>query len=129
MPGRGSVIARVYTSDAYLPIDNAAVTFTQVFPDGTRKLLALRRSNSSGLTEPVFLDTPEASQSQSPGSAIAPYATVDVQIEHPGYSGILAQGVQVFPGVETIQGFQLRPLPVTENGSASSTVPGSTQNL
>ena len=129
MASQGSVIARVYTSEAYLPLANAAVTFTQILPDGTRQLLAIRRTDSSGLTAPLFLETPEESQSLTPGATVRPYATVDIQVEVPGYGGILAEGVQVFPGVETIQGLQLRPLPVTSYENGQTTFPGSSQNL
>ena len=129
MASQGSVIARVYTSNAYLPLPNAAVTFTQVLDDGNRKLLAIRRTDSSGLTAPVFLETPDTDQSLTPGATIRPYATVDIQVEVPGYGGKLAEGVQVFPGVETIQGLQLRPLPVTSYQTGQTTVPGSQQNL
>lgn len=128
MSAQGSVIARVYTSDAYIPLAHVPVTFTQILPDGTRQLLAIRRTDSSGLTAPLYVDTPEPAESQSPGSVIRPYATLNIQVEYPGYGGILVEGVQVFPGVETIQGLQLRPLPsAAENGQV--TYPGSAQNL
>ena len=129
MSSQGSVIARVYTSDAYIPLAGATVTFTQALEDGTKRLLAIRQTDSSGLTAPLFLETPDPSQSLTPGASIRPYATVDIQVEVPGYGGILAEGVQVFPSVETIQGLQLRPLPVTDYENGQTTVPGSKQNL
>ena len=129
MSSQGSVIARVYTSDAYIPLAGASVTFTQMLEDGSKKLLAIRQTDASGLTEPLFLETPDTAQSLTPGISIRPYATVDIQAEVPGYGGILAEGVQVFPSVETIQGLQLRPLPVTAYENGQITVPGSKQNL
>ena len=128
MASQGSVIARVYTSDAFLPLRNVPVVFTQTGTDN-KKLLAIRYTNSSGLTEPLFIETPEAVESLTPGAALKPYATVDIQVEYPGYGGILAEGVQVFPGSETIQGLQLRPLPVTSAEYGSTKIPGSSQNL
>ena len=129
MASQGSVIARVYTSDAYLPLRNVPVVFTQTLPDSKKNVLAIRYTNSSGLTEPLFIETPDTSESLSPGSALKPYATVDIQVEYPGFGGITAEGVQVFPGSETIQGLQLRPLPVTSTENGSTKIPGSSQNL
>lgn len=129
MSAQGSVIARVYTSDAYIPLAQVPVTFTQVLPEGGRRLLAIRRTDSSGLTKPLFVDTPELAESQHPGSTIRPYATLDIQVEYPGYGGILVEGVQVFPSVETIQGLQLRPLPSASTEGDQVTYPGSSQNL
>ncbi len=129
MASQGSVIARVYTSDAFLPLRGVPVTFTQSRSDGGKTLLAIRYTNSSGLTEPLYIETPDASESLSPGAALRPYATVDIQVEYPGYGGILAEGVQVFPNSETIQGLQLRPLPVTSIENGSTKIPGSSQNL
>ncbi len=130
MASQGSVIARVYTSDAYLPLRDVPVIFTQVLPDGTKTVLGIRYTNSSGLTTPLSVQTPDASDSLKPGSNIRPYATLDIQVEYPGYSGILSEGVQVFSGIETIQGLQLRPLSaasIEESGGAK--FPGSSQNL
>lgn len=130
MASQGTVIARVYTSDALLPLPGVPVTFTQVQPDGSRELLAIRLTNSSGMTAPLPVNTPDASESLSPGLMLKPYATVDISVALPGYDGILAEGVQVFPGVETIQALQLLPLPSLpgERGSSVS-FPGSSQNL
>ena len=128
MASQGSVIARVYTSDAYLPLQGVPVAFTQTTADGERKLLAVRMTDSSGLTAPLFIDTPDASESLTPGSTLRPYATVDIRTAFPGYNSVSAEGVQIFPGVETIQGLQLRPVSNAEQDE-SITFPGSSQNL
>ena len=127
MPAQGSVIVRVYTSDAYLPLANVPVTITRTLPDGGKELLAILRTDSSGLTPPLTVDTPEESQSLQPGATLRPYAVINIQVTQPGYSSVLAEGVQVFPGVETIQGLQLRPLPV--NGTGSVVFEEPSQNL
>ncbi len=57
LASQGTVIARVYTSDAFLPLANVPVTFTQLQPDGSRKLLAVRLTNSSGMTAPLPVET------------------------------------------------------------------------
>ena len=93
-----------------------------------RKLLAVRMTNSSGLTEPYYIETPDTIQSQSPGSTIRPYALINISVSYPGYNAITAEGVQIFPGVETIQGMQLRPVAPSEH-AAGVTVQENTQNL
>ena len=122
------MIARVYTSDAYIPLRGVPVTFTLVLPDGSRQLLAVNRTDSSGLTEPVFIDTPDVSESLTPGVSARPYAAVDISADAPGYGTFEAKGVQIFPGVETVQGLQLRPRPISP-GSYNETVEGPSQNL
>ena len=128
MASQGSVIARVYTSDAYIPLEGVPVTFTLVRPDGSRRLLAIRMTDSSGLTAPLPVDTPDVSASLTPGAVLKPYAQVDISVDAPGYGTIAAKGVQVFPGVETIQGLQLRPRPIVP-GSYGETVENGSQNL
>jgi len=128
LASQGSVIARVYTSDAYIPLEGVPVTFTLARPDGTKQLIAVRMTNSSGLTTPLFIETPDISASLTPGSTLRPYAQVDISVDAPGYGTIAANGVQVFPGVETIQGLQLRPRPVAP-GTYGETVENGSQNL
>ena len=128
MASQGSVIARVYTSDAYLPLRNVPVAFTQTNEAGKETLLAVRFTNSSGLTDPVTLETPDASDSLSPGYSPRPYATVNIRASFPGYNSIDAMDVQVFPNVETIQGIQLRPVSPADRDE-TIIYPGSTQNL
>ena len=125
---QGSVIARVYTSDAYLPLSNVPVIFSQVDESGANSLLAIHITNSSGLTEPLYVETPNETDSLTPGSTIRPYATINIQAAKPGYTNVYAEGVQIFPGVETIQGIQLRPVSNQEQG-VLDTIQESTQNL
>lgn len=128
MASEGSIITRVYTSNAFLPLRDVPVIYTQISDTGQQELLAIRMTNSSGLTEPYFVPTPDTEQSLSPGSAIRPYALINISVSVPGYSAITAEGVQIFPGVETIQGLQLRPVPPSEHTS-TATIPQSSQNL
>jgi len=128
LPSRGSVIARVYTSDAYIPLEGAQVVFSSVDEAGSRRLLALRLTNSSGLTDPVYVETPDFSESLKPDAALQPYATIEISTSLPGYSRIVAQQVQVFPNIETIQDLQLQPVSDTEQ-NRSETYRGNRQNL
>ena len=109
MASQGSVIARVYTSDAYLPLRDVPVVFSRTEADGTTTLLAVRMTDQSGLTAPVFVETPDASESLTPNGSVRPFTAINILVEYPGYRQVLAEGVQIFPEVETIQGLQLRP--------------------
>lgn len=127
MSYQGYVIARAYTSDAVLPLAGVAVSFTRSV-EGQAELLAVRYTDLSGLTAPVYVDTPEPGESLSPGAALPPYATVDIQAGFPGYSSITVRGVQVFPGVETIQPLPLRPVPASQREDRTA-VSEATQEL
>ena len=130
LPDQGTLIARVYTSDALIPLANVPVTFETIQEDGTRRLLAIRLTNSSGLTEPLTVETPDASESLSPGLAERPYTAVDITAETPGYKKIDAQAVQVFPGVTTIQNLRMIPREsLAEDQGSTIYIQGSTQNL
>lgn len=111
MSAQGTIIARVYTSDAQLPLDAVPVTFSRRLSDGRSQLLALLFTNSSGMTPPLIIETPDLAESLQPGASLPPYAVVDIQVDAPGYKKVEASGVQVFPGVETVQLLQLIPLP------------------
>ena len=110
MPSYGSVIARVFTSDAYIPLRNVPVMFYQTADSGMTSLLALRYTNSSGLTEPIMVETPDPYTSLNPGTSVKPFSTLNIHASFPGYRSFSAEGVQVFPNVETIQALPLHPL-------------------
>ena len=119
LSSQGTIIARVYTSGAQLPLDGVPVTFTRRLPDGRKQLLALLFTSSSSTTPPLAVEPPHRAESLSPGAAAPPFAVVDILVEAPGYKKVEATAVQVFPGVETIQLMQLIPLPTlgTDRGA------------
>lgn len=129
LSSQGSVIARVYTSDAYIPLPNAPVIFSSIRSDGTNELLAIRNTSTSGLTSPVYVETPDTNQSLSPGLSLKPYATITIQASYPGFRSVRADGVQIFPGVETIQGLQLQPITPAQAEEPTTILPQNAQNL
>lgn len=114
MASQGSIVTRVYTSDAYIPLRDVPVVYTGISADGRKELLAVRMTNSSGTTEPFYIETPDISSSLTPQDTSQPYTAIDVSVSLPGYTSATAEGVQIFPGIETVQGFQLRPIPASE---------------
>lgn len=111
MNPQGTVVVRLYTSSAMIPIQGAVVSFTQAQPNGEQALLAVRVTNFDGLTEPVAIQTPpSANSTHYPGSP-QPYAAISILAGRRGFDRASAEAVQVFPGVETVQALPLIPTP------------------
>lgn len=108
MPASGFLNVRVFASSAQLPIAGATVSITQAAQTGSR-LLAVRLTDESGRITAVRIDTPEKSESLSPGLPI-PFTSVDVTVDHPDYTRALLENVQIFPGIVTQQNVELIPL-------------------
>ena len=115
MQATGTLSVRVYTSQAQLPLEGATVVVTSPGEEGKWKLLSIQSTDSSGLIRPVTIDAPVPGESTSPGGLPgngAPFALCDIWAELPGYAMLQMENVQVFPGVETMQGMELTPLPL-----------------
>ena len=110
MEGTGTLVVRVYTSRARLPVEGATVVVTQKGEQGKYQLLSVQATDQSGGTKPIKISTPALGESTHPGSLTPPYAVCDVWAEHPGYAMVRVDGVQIFSGVETIQDIELLPL-------------------
>ena len=111
MASAGRLSVRVYASQAELPLEGATVVVTQLGRGGKYRLLSVQATDSSGLIAPVEIPTPAVGESTHPvygGEAVC--AVCSVWAEHPGYVMLQVNGVQVFPGVETVQEMELIPL-------------------
>ena len=105
----GTILTRVYTSRAQLPVEGATVAFTQR-SGGRHDLLAVRVTDRSGRTAPVEVPTPSPAASESPGTD-HPFAVCDIWAESPGFELQVVENVQIFPGTQTLQELELIPLP------------------
>ena len=85
---------------------------TQNGEQGKLDLLSVQVTDSSGRIQPVTIPTPALWESESPaGEGMgAPFALCNVWAEHPGYAMLEVEGVQIFPGIETMQDMELAPL-------------------
>lgn len=113
MQSFGTLRVRVYTSQAQLPVEGATVVVTAPDRKGKMKLLSLQVTGDSGTIRPVEIPAPAVGESTTPnrpGDPV-PFALCDVWAEHPGYAMLKAEGVQIFPGVETVQNMELYPIP------------------
>ena len=107
----GTLIIRVYTSRAQIPISGATVVVTHEGKGGRRELLSLQVTDSSGAILPLQISTPLLGESTAPHTdGPVPFAICSVWAEHPGYAMLQVDGVQIFPGVETTQDMELIPL-------------------
>ncbi len=130
MAQQGSFLANVYTSQSAIPIAGATVILTRTRPgENLPTLVGLQITDASGRTAPITIDTPDASVSQSPNSGQG-WVSVDASVHHPRFEQIKVKGVQIFPGVVTVQNFQLIPLAANpEVYNRSETFDISAQNL
>ena len=111
MDSQGTVVVRLSTSSALIPLLGATVTITKTRPDGTQELLAVRVTNFDGLTAPVMVETPPMAESQSYQNTSIPYAVVDIRVERTGFDRVLVKNAQVFSNTETRQELSLIPTP------------------
>ena len=93
---KGYVVARVYTSDAEIPIRNALFTVLGTDKE-KRELLGARITDESGKTEPIEIDAPDENLSTTPGN-IDPFTRVDIRVDHPYFNTYSVEGVQIFAG-------------------------------
>lgn len=108
MASTGTIVVNTYTSNARIPVEGATVLFRRQEPPYS--LLGFRITDSSGKTAPLTVPTVDLRESQSPGAVDAPFTAIIVQAEHPEYERVVLQGVQIFPGITTVQSIQLLPL-------------------
>lgn len=109
MDGFGKLSVRVYTSTAQLPVAGATVVVTTRGEHGKVKLLSVQSTDRNGEIQPVIIATPGIDESTAPEEG-QPYADCDVWAEAPGFAVLVMEGVQVFPGVDTVQNMELSPL-------------------
>lgn len=127
MSAVGYIQVHAYTSDAEIPVEDAAIAIT----DSDGSAIALRLTNRSGmLDEPIALEVPDLSAGQSPNTGIIPYAVVNVYARAPDYEEIIVENLQVFPDTVTNQNLELIPLSeYPETWNLSETFETQTQNL
>ena len=74
MDAQGTVVVRLSTSSARIPLQGATVTITKRLPGSKTQLLAVRVTNFDGLTDPVAIETPPMAESRSYQNTSVPYA-------------------------------------------------------
>jgi len=112
MVSEGTLTVRVYTSQAQIPVPGATVVVTRRGKQGKKELISVQVTDSSGLAKTIRIPTPPAEESTSPEgeNGAPPFSVCTVWAEHPGFAMLELEGVQIFPGVETMQDMELLPL-------------------
>ena len=108
MASVGTIVVNTYTSRAQIPVEGASVLFRRDEPPYT--LLGFRITDSSGKTQPLSIPTPDLKDSQAPNSEVLPFQDIIVQAEHPDFERVILRGVQLFPGITTIQNIPMLPM-------------------
>ena len=111
LPAQGFIQVHVYTSNANFPLEGASVSITRRLPGGGSELISFQSTDSSGNTQPVAIETPALSNSQSPNQPVG-FSDIDVAADHPLYERVVVDNVQIFPGVTTLQDIQLLPMDI-----------------
>ena len=107
MADTGYLQVYAYTSNAQIPVQDAAITIT----DSNNQVIAFRLTNRSGqLDEPIRINTPNRSESQSPNPPERPYGVVNIYARAEDYELIHVEDVQVFANTQTDQNLPLIPL-------------------
>ena len=103
----GYIQVHAYTSNAQIPLKDVAVSIT----DMSGSAIAMRLTNRSGLLDaPIPIEVPDLSSVQTPNTGIIPYSVVNLYARAENYEGVVAEKLQVFPSVTTLQNLEMIPL-------------------
>lgn len=109
MSSTGTLVVRVVTSLAQLPVSDATVTVLMRNGSEAPRLLSISKTDSNGKTAPLVLKTPDTHNCLVPAKHVA-YALYEVWIEHPNFCMANIRNVPIYSDIESIQEVNLRPL-------------------
>lgn len=102
----GYITVHAYTSYAYLPLKDVAVTVTAT--DGTA--IAMRLTDRNGKIPLIAIPVPDRSESLSPDPPETPFAVVNLYARLKGFEQIENENLQVFADTVTDQNLEMIPL-------------------
>lgn len=108
----GQIRVRCTTVDL-IPIENATVIITS--SEQPTDILEQLVTNSSGLTELVFLPAPNIDYSLEP-STVRPFSLYDIRVSAAGYETLAFYNIEILADTVSEQNASLDPLPNGENG-------------
>ena len=115
--GTGYLIVQVSTAGGAIPLPGAMVTVRDYDPETGQdvgNVIATMRTDRSGKTQRLSLPAPARALSQSPGSAILPYALYSIDVKTGRYFENYYASVPIFDGVVAVQPAVLQALPDSE---------------
>lgn len=116
----GYILVNVRTGGEAFPIVGASVVVTSVM-DGSRFLIAVGLTDISGSTLKLSVPAPNDIYSQTPYPDKRPYSLFDVSVAANGFFRARSVDVPVFPGITSIQNFNMVPTPIGQNGNETLT--------
>lgn len=109
----GSIVVRVRSGYGIFPLDHVLVTIFS--EDGEKSTtVAMNYTNESGVS-PEFILPATVSEGSTQVLPIARKFTVEASKQ--GYQTAILHGVQIYPGVLTVQNINLAPLPESEGAT------------
>lgn len=115
-PKTGFLKLRIAAAEGLIPVANA-VAKIYVSIAGTRHLIVTDQSDLSGMTKPLPLPTQDKQLTLDPRNP-RPYASYEVEVEHPDYKKIQITGVPVFDGITSVQPVNLVPSGLQETSGS-----------
>ena len=112
----GTLIVRVYTAGGALPVPNTVIRILGA-DEENRGIQYSVITDIDGVTEKIELPTPSQIYSQSPGAKERGYGLYNIEVSADGYYTKHIYNVAVFENVEAIQGVNMIPLQIYENGT------------
>lgn len=117
---RGILRVETYSSNGLYPVGNSRVIVYKEI-DGEKYYIYDSHTDSSGILDNLQLPAPDKSLSETEqGSCgLAPYATYDIFVSHPGFISTYLENVPIFDSTVSIQSVEMLP---TVSGEQNSNV-------
>lgn len=107
---RGILRVETYGSNGLYPVGNSRVIVYKEI-DGEKYYIYDSHTDSSGILDNLQLPAPDKSLSETEqGSCgLAPYATYDIFVSHPGFISTYLENVPIFDSTVSIQSVEMLP--------------------
>lgn len=115
--GEGYLIVQVSTAGGAIPLPDAIVTVRDYDPENggdVGNVISSMVTDRSGKTPILALPAPARTLSQSPGSAMLPYALYSIDVQTDRYYENYYANVPIFDGIVAVQPAVLQALPDNE---------------
>ncbi len=109
---QGNIRIVVRTADGALPVERAVVTVKS----SDERLMAVYFTDADGKTPSLAVPAPSPQNSERPGAEGSAFALYNIDTDKGGYQSVRNVGVQVYPGITSVQPVDLVPL--SENSNA-----------
>lgn len=119
----GRLLVNVTSASNNFPISDATVTIASMNAPNT--ILEQTRTNSSGQTADLELQTPPLEYSLEPGSPM-PYSEYVIRVTAPGFEPFEVEGTEILPNTTALQPIRLIPLSTTSPSSDVILIPDHT---